>query len=379
MISILMYVLAAGLGLLIAGLLSRAPELQPLRLSQLILVPLAMVAAIHFLPAPGGRYTMGDLGNFINYLGVAGFLALLLAPNIAHYCGVALTGFVDPHDWKPSEEGIELRPVQRLIDREAHAEALLFLDTLLKEHQPTYEALLLKTRLLYHFENTSEALDTLLRMLPLSQSTGQRLAIMDGLMVIEGPCRQALNPPGPGTRRAQIQHELLLVPVGATDTTVHAEIPPGVYEVESVLGEKQRWLRLVGQEWGNFEMCWEAVQQPARRPEIAPAPSHPFLNRIARLHQIIGHALTGRPDLEGQAEAKKLLREANDFIRQQQWSQALPLLQRASACDPHCYEIAYRLIEATRRCEDEETVTRTLRRVLGQSNWSENEEIMLQG
>ena len=385
MISILMSILAAALGFSIALFLSRAPELRPLRLSQLIFVPLAMVLAVHLLPNPHGRYVAADVQNFIPYVGVAGFVALLLSPNIAHYCGLAFTNLVDPHDWKPSEEEIELRPVQRLIDREKHAEALALLDSLLKSQKPTYEALLLKTRLLYHFQNVPETLDTLLRMLSLSKSTAQRVAVMEGIMAIAAqrppaiPCPPTAQAGGQPARRMRTQHELLLTPVGATNLSVHSEIPPGVYEVETIILGGQPWLQLVGETWGTYGMCWEAVQCPEAQPEIAAGPNHPFLAWIARMHRKIGYALSGSPDFQAQTEARKLLKEANEFIRRMQWSQALPLLQKAAACDPHCYEIAYRLVEATRRCEGREGVNRTLRRVLRQSNWSENEETMLHG
>jgi len=379
MISILMSILAAALGFTIAFLLSRAPELRPFRLSQLIFVPLAMVSAIHLLPSPHGRYVGADLQNFAYYVGVAGFVAVLLAPNIAHYCGLALSNFLDPHDWKPSEEEIDPRPVQRLIDREQHGEALTLLDSLLKNHKATYEALLLKTRLLYHFQNVPDTLDTLLKMLPLSKSTAQRVAVMEGLMAIQNQGPRPTQSTSRERRTVRIQHELLVVPLGAKNVSVHADIPPGVYEVEPVFEGKQCWLQLAGETWGNFEMCWEAVQFSEAPPEAPIGSSNPLLAGIARMHRKIGYALAGSPDFQAQAEARELLKEANDFIRRLQWSQALPLLQKASAADPHCYEVAYRLMEATRRCEDRQNVVRTLRRVLHQSNWSENEQIMLQG
>jgi thioredoxin-like negative regulator of GroEL len=379
MISILMSILAAALGFTIAYFLSRAPELRPFRLSQLIFVPLAMVTALNLLPSAHGRYVAGDLQNFIYYVGVAGFVAVLMGPNIAHYCGLALSNFIDPHDWKPSEEEIDLRPVQRLIDREQHGEALTLLDSLLKIHKATFEALLLKTRLLYNFQNVPDTLDTLLKMLPLSKSTAQRVAVMEGLVAIQNQSPRPRQSPNRERRIVRIQHELLVLPLGAKNVAVHADIPPGVYEVEPVFEGPQCWLQLAGETWGNFEMCWDAVQIPDAPPEIAAGPTNPFLAWIASMHRKVGYALAGAPDFQAQAEARKLLKEANHFIRRLQWTQALPLLQKASACDPHCYEVAYRLMEATRRCEDRQNVTRTLRRVLHQSNWSENEQIMLQG
>jgi hypothetical protein len=44
--SIFAYLLAAGAGVLIAHFISRAPELRFMRLSQLILVPAAMVLCV---------------------------------------------------------------------------------------------------------------------------------------------------------------------------------------------------------------------------------------------------------------------------------------------------------------------------------------------
>ena len=212
MLLILTYITIAGLGLLVAHLLSRAPELQPLRLSQLILVPAAMMAGFYLLPRHAGRYNLGDLQNFIEYLAIAGFIAMLLAPNIAFHFGAAVSNFIDPHDWTPSEEEIALRPIQKMIDRDQFQEALAELDQLLKKHKPTYEALLLKSKLLHHFSSVDETVATLLRMIPLSHSTPQQLAVMEALAAMENQLPSPSKPFVPKMRRVRICHELVLFP-----------------------------------------------------------------------------------------------------------------------------------------------------------------------
>src|SRR4051794_7940500 len=83
---ILAYIVVGGVGLLIAHLLSRAPDLRPMRLSQLILVPALMVFAFCVST------------NFATYLAAMGLLGLLLAPNIGFYCGQSLWDFLDTKD-----------------------------------------------------------------------------------------------------------------------------------------------------------------------------------------------------------------------------------------------------------------------------------------
>src|SRR5208282_382424 len=97
--SIFSYLLAGGIGVLIAFFMSRPPELQSLRLSQLILVPAVMVACVYFMPDPRQSSAIAGVGSFICFLGALGFLVLLLAPNLGHFCGVGLSSFLDPQDW----------------------------------------------------------------------------------------------------------------------------------------------------------------------------------------------------------------------------------------------------------------------------------------
>lgn len=373
--SILSYIIIGGVGLLIAHFLSRAPELHLMRLSQLILVPATLMFAFYLLPSSNGYPVISDIGGLMVFMATAGFLALLLGPNIAFHCGSALCGFLDPHDWTPHEEEIALRPIQRLIDRDQTQQALEELDGLLKKHQPTYEALLLKSKLLHHFGSVQETTATLLKMIELSRTTQQQLAIMDALAALPDQFQNPPKPPAPGVRRAQIRHQLVLFPIGSAGQSAHREIPPGSYEVEEIVSGKRRWLKLVGEDWGNAEMCWEAVLET----EAQKTPHRSFLEPIAGMHRAITKILQGqrRPPMHREMRAKQLLKEAGPYISQKDWRQALPLLQEASSCDPHSHEIAYRLIQAARQAEKREIADQILHRVLRQSHWTEHEESML--
>ncbi len=356
---LLAYGFVAAIGLLIAYVLSRAPELRPLRLSQLILVPAAMVCAVYLLPKRGGMSGLADVGNLLQYLAVAGFLALLLAPNLAHYCGVVFCNFLDPMDWTPLDEAIALRPIQKLIDRDQYHEALEELERLLQKHQPTYEALLLKTKLLYHFGSVQETEAVLLRMIGLSKTTEQQLSVMEALAALDA---RRESPPGPiagGIRRIRIEHELVLFRSGPRDLATHREIPDGEYEVEEMFEGGRVWLKLAGEDWGNARICWDAIQEPTegkseRRVRNLVAP-------VARMHQAVTSLLTATPRRQTQAQARTLLKEANHFIRQEQWMEALPILEQAARCDPDYYEAAYRLLQAARRVGNRETAARLLR------------------
>ena len=59
-------------------------------------------------------------------------------------------------------------------------------------------------------------------------------------------------------------------------------------------------------------------------------------------------------------------------------SSALPLLQKASACDPDRYEIAYRWVLAVRHTANDAATAEAVSQVLQQSQWTENEQHMLQ-
>ncbi len=375
MYSILSCIVAAGLGLLVAHLLSRPEELRPLRLSQLILVPAAMVGAVCLLPRHAGRATLGDLQNFIQYLFIAAFVAVLLAPNIAYYVGIGFSNVIDPHDWTPLEEEIALRPIAKMIDKDRFQEALAKLDGLLEKHKPTYEALLLKSKLLHHFSSVDETVATLLEMIPLSHSTDQQLSVMEALATLENQLQNPAMPFIPGTRRIRTRHEFVLFPAETIDRSAHETIPPGEYEVEETLRGTQRWLKLAGRNLGNAQMCWEAVQETVS--ENSESSAVRFLRPIARMHQTISNAFTGRAYHQVQAQGRTLLKEANALIRREDWTHSVPLLQKASACDPHSYEIAYRLMQAVRHTEGQEGCRRMLRQVLDQSRWSEDEKAML--
>ena len=240
------YVLAALGGLLFAHLISRAPELRSLRLSQLLFVPLGFVMAVHFLPAGGGSSAGGDIGQFVCFLAVLLFLIVLLVPNLAYHWGVGLSNLLDPQDWTPIEEEIALRPIRRFIDKDDFTQALSDLDALLQKHRPTYEALLIKAKLLYHFGSVDETVATLLRLIGLSKTTPQQLAVMEMLAVLEEHHQVPAKPLAPGRRRFPIQHELVLFPIAADSAASHQEIPPGDYEVEETFHRNHRWLKLAG-------------------------------------------------------------------------------------------------------------------------------------
>jgi tetratricopeptide (TPR) repeat protein len=358
--SSLPYLIAAGAGVLIALFISRAPELRSMRLSQLVLVPAAMVMC-----AAGGVFCV---------LGLV-FLAFLLAPNIAHYLGAGLSNFLDSYDWTPTEEEIALRPIRLLIDKDNYRQALAELDELLKKHKPTYEAVLLKAKLLHHIGRVDETVATLPGLIALSKSTAQQLAVMQLLAFLEEHHQDPPKPPAPGTRRIEIHHELVLFQTSGDDAPPHKEIPPGTYEVEEILHRNRRWLKLAGEDWGNAEVCWEAVLA-IHRPPAAPQKKGLFW-RIARMHQTITIAIKGKPHGQQMAEAQSLFKEANQFIRLDDWQKAVPLLQKASACDPDRYEFAYRWVQAVRHTANDDVTAQAVSRVLQQSHWTRDEQDML--
>src|SRR5580658_10379601 len=198
--SILTYILAAGAGLLIAHFISSPPELRSMRLSQLIFVPVGTVLFVYFLPDGSGSSTAG-VGEFMCFLGVLGFLIVLLVPNIAFLCGATMSNFLDPQDWTSADEEIALRPIRQMIDKDQYNEALGDLDELLKKHKPTYEALLLKAKLLHHFGSVDETVATLLGLIELSQSTAQQLVVMEFLTLLAGHHQDPPRPLAAGTRR----------------------------------------------------------------------------------------------------------------------------------------------------------------------------------
>jgi hypothetical protein len=57
---------------------------------------------------------------------------------------------------------------------------------------------------------------------------------------------------------------------------------------------------------------------------------------------------------------------------------ALPLLQKASACDPERFEIAYGWMQAVRHTSTAAATAAAVSRVLEQSQWSKDEQHMLE-
>jgi hypothetical protein len=298
-----------------------------------------------------------------------------LAPNFAFFLSARLSNFLDPQDWTPAEEEIALRPIRRLIDEDQNREALAGLGKLLTKHKPTYEAMLLKAKLLYHIGGAQETADALVQTIGLSKTTQQQLAVMELLAALDELPQPAPKPPACGTRRLSIQHDLVLFPPAAGDRSVHKTIPPGGYEVEEILHRNHRWLKLAGEDWGNAEICWEAVRE-IHRPAPAP-PKDGFFRWMARMSGAGAAAFKRKSRIHSQAEARKLLQEANNFIRREDWRRALPLLQKASACDPERYEIAYRWAQAVRRTADDATTARVVGKILDQNQWTDSEQQML--
>ncbi len=373
--SILAYLLAAGAGVLLAYFISRPPELRVMRLSQLLFVPAAMAAAVYFLPDARGSSAVLEMGRFTCFLAVLGFLALLLSPNIAHYCGAGLSNFLDPQDWTSAGEEIALRPIRRLIDKDQCLQALAELDELLRTRKPTYESLLTRAKLLHHFGRVDETVATLLGLIELSQTTEQQLAVMELLALLGEHRPSAPKTPAPGARTMRIDHELVLFQTAGDAAPLHKEIPPGAYQVEEILHRNHLWLKLAGEDWGNAQICWEAVLAVPRQ---AGAPARKNLFRqIARMHQAVSIAIKGKPRLQLQAEAQKLFNEASQLIRRDDWQKALPLLRQASACDPDCYEIAYRWAQAVRHTAGSAAAAEAVNQVLRQSQWSDDEQEML--
>ncbi|MDB6067151.1 MAG: hypothetical protein JWR26_3359 [Pedosphaera sp.] len=289
MVLIIADIIVGLLGLLLAHYLSRPPELRTLRLSQLILVPAGTVIGFNLLVHARDGGGLGTSINTTAYVGVAGFMAVLLAPNIAFLCGQRFCDFLDPMDWTPLLQEIELRPIQRMIDRDQFHDALDELEKLLKTHKPTYEALLLKTKLLYHFGSVDETMSVLLEMIRLSKSVPQQMSVMESIGTLAGKFQPSQKLVAHGRRLINIDHELVLFPTDSDDRSVYRVIAPGAYEVEGMLRADSPWLALSGENWGNATLCWQAVEQM----ESAKSRKS-LLGAIARMHQAISSRLTGR-------------------------------------------------------------------------------------
>jgi hypothetical protein len=220
------------------------------------------------------------------FLAVLIFLVILLAPNIAHLCGMAVSGLLDSHDWTPAEEELALRPIRHLIDQDQYQQALEELETALKTHNPTLEALILKAKLLYHFGSLRETAAALLESLSLSKTTQQQLLSMELLAQLDAGRLPPPRSPADGTRRVETRHPLALFKAGNQDRGAYKEIPPGIYEVREKLNGPLLWLELAGEEWGNAEPCWKAVER------ASPPPSG-IIHRIARIQRDIAAAIAG--------------------------------------------------------------------------------------
>jgi thioredoxin-like negative regulator of GroEL len=364
----LTYIIVAGTGVLIAHFISRAPDLRSMRLAQLVLVPVALVLCVYCA-------NIGGLAGFVLFLPALLFLVLLVVPSITHHFGAGLSNLLDNYDWTPTEEELALRPIQKLIEKDNYPEALEELDELLKKHKPTYEAVLLKARLLNHFGSVDETAATLLGLIELSKTTEQQLAVMQMLASLEERFRPSKKPLAHGARRVEIRHQLVLFSTAAETPAPHKEIPPGEYEVVETYHRHQRWLFLAGEDWGNAEICWEAIQ-PVQ--SAAATAKNEFVKRIARVLQAITVAIKGKSHTRLRSEAQGFFKEASQFIRREDWQSALPLLQKASECDPDHYEIAYRWVQAVRRTSNDAVTAQTVNQVLRQSQWTENEQHMLQ-
>jgi tetratricopeptide (TPR) repeat protein len=302
---------------------------------------------------------------------IIGFLGVLLAPNLGHFFGATLTNFLDPHDWTPAEEEIALRPIKKLIDKSLYQDAFAELEKLFKKHKPTYEALNLRAKLLNHFQRFDETTATLLQMLRLSHTAEQQLIVMELLSGLDehqgGPARA----PVIGLREIRIAHELVLFQADAAGLSDHKAILAGNHRVQEALVGRHCWLVLEGESWGNDARCWDAVaetNQPARQRN-----ENGFLSRITAIPQ----ALKRKDWRQAKEDSRVNFKSAIQFIRREDWAQALPHLQQASAADPHNYEIAYRLVQASFRVGPSCDPTMTLKRVLAQSGWTEDEERML--
>ena len=356
----LSFALGGGAGVQTGRCFTCLPEARKKCLIQLALVAAGTILCVYV----GG---LGGFGGLAFVLAAVGFVMMLVVRNMSSFGASGLVGLLDRQDWTPGEEEIALRPVRLLIDKDNFRQALGELEELLKTRKPTYEALLLKAKLLHHVGRVDEARTALLGLIGLSHSTPQQLAVMEMLAFLDENNQESPRAPASGTRRIEIGHDLILFRTSGDDPPLQREIPPGSHEVVEIVHRKRIWLKLSGEDFGNAAICWEAIP-PVNRPSPAP-PNKGFLSKMAM-------AIRGKSRRQLRAESRDFFREANEFLRRDDWHSALPLLQKAAAADPDRFEIAYSWVKAARQTGGDPAAAEAVARVLQQSQWSKSEEEM---
>ena len=373
--SIFSYIVAAGAGVLIPLFISRDPELRLWRIAQLVILPPGLMLCVYLPPTALMIFRL-----------VLTVMALLVAPSIVHTLTAGMFNAMDPQDWTSENEEIALRPIRQLVAKGQPMQALTDLEELLAKHKPTYEARMLHAKLLSQLGRANETEAALLSLIDLCRTTEQQLMVMEQIASLENPHQPSPKPSGHGARRIQIRHELVLFQTSGGPSALHKEIQSGAYEVEEISHGNRRWLKLKGEDWGNAEMCWEAVRtgasspvgaSPAIAPPAGASPKKSLVGEIGRVFRAIT-AIKGKSRVELQGEAQRLFQGANDLIRRNNdWQNALALLQKASVCDPERYDIAYRWVQAVRHTADDAATAQAISQVLKQEEWTEDQKAML--
>lgn len=361
----LSFFLGGGAGVVLSRCLASVPEARRANFTQLVIV-LGSLAASIYVSSFAGMVTLTCV------LAGVGFIIMFLMRQVTNFGGTTFINLLDQQDWTPADEEIALRPIRQLVDRENYRQALGELDQILKTHKPTYEAVLLKAKLLNHIGRVPDAKTALLSLIGLSNSPAQQLAVMEMLASLDQDQPELPNAPTNGARRIEICHELILFQMPEGDPTSHKQIPPGSYEVQEIVHRNQRWLKLKGEDFGNAEICWNAILGQ-NRPVAQPAATG-FFQRLARM----GQSIKGKPRRQLLAESQSLFQEAKEYIRRDDWNKAVPILELAATLDPDHFEIAYRWATAVRQTADVATASAVLNRVLTQSQWTKTEQEMLQ-